>query len=783
MCSLFSPTLFPALLVTLVCGPLPAGDEDLPDSTGSSLFQMYGFSGLNISKLNDGVSNLTCADVDGDGKNDLLVINNARSKIEFLLQGEVKPEESDPALANELPDEVTFRREAYPTEEKVTSIAVADLDGDGNNDLAFLGDSGKVTVAYRDDQGKYARTERFEVEEHSGSGDALQPADLDGDGRLDLAVLGRKVTWLLLQDGEGRLSIEKKLANATPDAGSFRVVDLDGEGTRDLLYVEYQSEWPFRYRLGEGGLAFGPEIRSRFAEIRSFEVADVDGQPGMEILAVRRKSGRLALFRFGGQAPDETAAMALSSLRSVPFEDRKNSEQRESVLHDLDGDGEQELLVTEPASAQVMVYRGLLGGPRSGGRSYPTYVGASHPRLGDLDGDGVDELVIAAPEEGAIGVSAIDAAGDLGFPDAMAIPDGDDLLALDLADTDADGVDEIWLVLGSGKGRSRKHRMVQLAAGGEVVSEFALGKRKADPNDLMLVDLNRDGRLDAMVFEAREVPAIWLARGDGSGFDDLKADAVPTLGILKGTERRSMAFGDVDGDGQDELLVPGPNFARAFTLGEDGVPRVVAQFNLDDTVAEVSRVALGDLSGTGGRSILLVDKSSSTLRVLKVAKGSHEQVARVDLGGLQPEALVLADLDQNGAVDVLATATDRFSVIQNGGFDPVFEAVDDLEIPIKDAYLDRIALGDVNADGGVDVVLTESGRHLLAIAAIHAARPDHPDQLEYALKFPVYEERLFERGGRGGREPREILIGEVTGDGRPDIAILVHDRLIVYPQE
>src|SRR5690606_41874460 len=55
---------------------------------------------------------------------------------------------------------------------------------------------------------------------------------------------------------------------------------------------------------------------------------------------------------------------------------------------------------------------------------------------------------------------------------------------------------------------------------------------------------------------------------------------------------------------------------------------------------------------------------------------------------------------------------------------------------------------------------------------------------QHEIHFPVAEEKSVSReGGGGGIEPHEARIADVTGDGRNDLILLIHDRMLVYPQD
>src|SRR5438105_12449170 len=83
----------------------------------------FGFTGREIFPIDNGIAQLKAVDLNGDGKMDLVVVNNARSKINLLINrtGETNRPSSRPPRRelNDLPPDARFRIESIASEKRI----------------------------------------------------------------------------------------------------------------------------------------------------------------------------------------------------------------------------------------------------------------------------------------------------------------------------------------------------------------------------------------------------------------------------------------------------------------------------------------------------------------------------------------------------------------------------------------------------------------------------------------------------------------------------------------
>jgi hypothetical protein len=177
-------------------------------------------------------------------------------------------------------------------------------------------------------------------------------------------------------------------------------------------------------------------------------------------------------------------------------------------------------------------------------------------------------------------------------------------------------------------------------------------------------------------------------------------------------------------------------------------------------------------------SLFLLDAERKALTLSERDTAGVWQVVRnvplpvSEFNGLQPVALGGSEAN---SVAFLGLNTVAWMPLNGETWE--LTTLDGYETPIKDGYLRDVISGDLDNDGRKDLVFMETAKNHLDLVIFDAQHKLIP-----AERWRVFEARTF-RGRTDTAEPREALVADLTGDGKNDLAVVVHDRILVYPQE
>jgi hypothetical protein len=431
--------------------------------------------------------------------------------------------------------------------------------------------------------------------------------------------------------------------------------------------------------------------------------------------------------------------------------------------------------VAEPDSGQLSVFLQQKDGTLAPAKKFPTLTGVTELAVADWDGDGQAEVFVLSADERQLGVSRIEPNGRITFPKAVAL-DGRPL-AMTVGPL-APGAKPSLAVIVDNDGR---RTLVTQLAGAPARPQKLAEAFKSNPSALFLHDADQDGTPDLVVLTPYEKLKVLLG---APGKDFLEVDVTPPGGAM---EQPWFSLADVDGDGKPELLLPQKNFLRAVVLQRDakaGDAKLSASFVVKDQISGAagnSRLVGAASLTHGGKSplLFLLDAERKQLSAAERDSAGVWQIVRnlplpltdftslraIGLGTKEPNSLAFLGLHSAAWLPFSGQVWD-------------VRELDGYETPIKDGRLGDVVTGDLNQDGRKDLVFLETAKNHLDIVTF-----EQGGKLVPANRWQVFEERTFRNRRGDGAEPREAVIADVTGDGKNDLIILVHDRVLVYPQE
>jgi hypothetical protein len=656
---------------------------------------------------NDSGAQIVVGDVNGDKKDDIIVAHQNGNAGYTSSSFDVLISNGDGTF--------TIGNNYSITSNDLAGGTMADVNGDGKLDAVLVDQAspGNVWTLLGNGDGTFQTPTSVALNGSAGYGVVF--ADFNGDGLLDLADADYNTGQLTVYLATSATTYANSVSYTTPDAVynacSITAGDLTGDSKPEIVSANcYSDNLSVYVNNGDGSFQnakyYNPALNAAggaFADVypEAVTIADVNGDGKADVISSNDYSSDLTILLGNGDGTlqEPTVGYATGGYPYTP-----------AIVADFNGDGFADLMV--PNSFNLVYLKGYGDGTfRSALNYYSPITDNNFPyslgiATGDFNGDGIPDFVIGNCCDSTLGVTVflsrrdgsmqagVNYGGGLLFYVAVADFNGDG--KLDIAATDwNNGVVQIFNGVGDGTFL--------------VGSTFATDTSNTHSEGLVAGDFNHDGHPDLAV-QNYYGQNVGVLINDGTG----NFLAPVNYALSAPYSYQGIATADLNGDGNLDLVVPLNNRpAIAILLGNaDGTFQAETDLTVGN---QPQSVAIADLNGDGKLDLATtIDQVGvGQGQGIEVALGNGDGTFQPPVfyaSTLQnfsfnypyPAFIQAADIDGDGKLDLVYTNSSYGTVgVLFGSGNGLF--YDPVEYP-SGGYAWGLVVADVNQDGAPDVV-------------------------------------------------------------------------------
>ncbi|MEM8710159.1 MAG: VCBS repeat-containing protein [Planctomycetota bacterium] len=603
-----------------------------------------------------GVSKLEVVDADGDGDDDAVIssfIAPSFSEAYVAFQG--------PSGGGGGSGDFTFVR-ANPTAPFATesTVALADLTNNGLGDVVVRVDLSDIGYAPQVSPGVFGPSVIIGEAHENVPPEDIEAYDFDGDGDQDVFASFAALDFLYLYRNRNGNSFRPRVEVPVGGPGIRRMeqLDMDGDGDIDLLIATNAGGQGSFSWLENTGDAFGFQVRSSWTQAGEtwpfidLVIDDWNGDGYEDLFAIRNTTegeGHQAELYLGQEAG--SGDLAFDS-QAILFTDPYFAF-KDLAAVDVDGDGDLDVLTSarfSPTLVAVNVGPGRFERPApiegvpAGGRFLTT---------GDIDGDGRVDGVLSTQSGGLHWFQNLHTGSMSSTQIGSTSTSYNDRPSL--ADVDGDGDLDVLAVHPNAR---QILWYEQTSPGVFATSQVYLGQLDALV-DFEIADMNADGTLDVTLIQITSGSRVvlWYRGLGGQTFDN------PVTLAPAASEGQNLRVADINGDGALDAVWYLFLGRQVLAVLGNGNGTFSAPFVAANTSARGRAMEAIPAPGGGSHLAVATQRPSIALEdrvewFTATSTGIYAAPERVDEELLKPRALLAADLDQDGDVDLVSITED-----------------------------------------------------------------------------------------------------------------------------
>ncbi|MDB4113813.1 FG-GAP-like repeat-containing protein, partial [Flavobacteriaceae bacterium] len=324
------------------------------------------------------------------------------------------------------------------TADNVQSVFVADLDGDGDNDLISASYDDNTIAWHENDGSNNPVFTSSDISTNAVGAWSVFAADMDNDGDMDIISASYDddtISWYENDGASDPSFTTRQITNIADGVWSVFAADIDSDGDMDLISASRFDNTIAWYE--NDGLAdpLFTRIEIDFTNTEaptSVYAADMDGDGDTDIVSASRTDDKIVWFENDGAFDPTFSLTVIATSADNP---------RNIYLADMDNDGDMDIVSASANDDTIAWYE-------NNGASDPTFTASDIATdadlvngvfVADLNNDGFLDIVSASENDNTIAWYKNDGASDPTFTASDITTSINGARAIFAADLDGDG--------------------------------------------------------------------------------------------------------------------------------------------------------------------------------------------------------------------------------------------------------------------------------------------------------------------------------------------------------